>query len=40
MSPGIAAMTWNPHVTVAAIARQENRFLMVEEQVRGQRVIN
>lgn len=33
-------MTWTPHVTVAAIAQQENLFLMVEEQVRGTRVIN
>ncbi len=33
-------MTWNPHVTVAAIAQQDGRFLMVEEEVRGKRVIN
>jgi 8-oxo-dGTP pyrophosphatase MutT (NUDIX family) len=33
-------MTWNPHVTVAAIAQQQDRFLMVEEKVRGSVVIN
>ena len=31
-------MTWNPHVTVAAIIQQEDHFLMVEEDVRGTRV--
>ena len=33
-------MIWKPHVTVAAIAEQDNRFLVVEERVRGQLVIN
>lgn len=33
-------MVWKPHVTVAAIAEQDNRFLMVEERVRGHLVIN
>lgn len=33
-------MIWKPHVTVAAIAEQEGRFLVVEERVRGQLVIN
>lgn len=33
-------MTWNPHVTVAAIAQQGDRFLVVEEKVRGTLVIN
>ncbi|MGA9855921.1 MAG: NUDIX hydrolase [Gammaproteobacteria bacterium] len=33
-------MTWNPHITVAAIAQQEDRFLMVEENVHGTLVIN
>ncbi len=33
-------MTWNPHVTVAAITQQEDRFLMVEEKIRGTLVIN
>lgn len=33
-------MTWKPHVTVAAIAHQEDRFLVVEEKVRNKLVIN
>ncbi|MDE2346594.1 MAG: NUDIX domain-containing protein, partial [Gammaproteobacteria bacterium] len=33
-------MSWNPHVTVAAIAQRDGRFLMVAEQVRGRTVIN
>lgn len=33
-------MSWYPHVTVAAIAQQDDRFLMVEEEVRGKLVIN
>lgn len=33
-------MVWKPHVTVAAIAEQDNRFLVVEERVRGHLVIN
>ncbi|MGB9428299.1 MAG: NUDIX hydrolase [Gammaproteobacteria bacterium] len=33
-------MKWNPHVTVAAIGQHDDRFLMVEEKVRGKRVIN
>jgi 8-oxo-dGTP pyrophosphatase MutT (NUDIX family) len=33
-------MVWKPHVTVAAIAEREGRFLVVEEQVRGRRVFN
>lgn len=33
-------MTWTPHVTVAAIAEQDGRFLLVEEQVQGHLVIN
>lgn len=33
-------MTWTPHVTVAAIAEQDGRFLLVEERVRGVLVIN
>jgi ADP-ribose pyrophosphatase YjhB (NUDIX family) len=31
---------WKPHVTVAAIAERDGRFLMVEEMVRGRRVLN
>lgn len=33
-------MVWKPHVTVAAIAERDGRFLVVEEQVHGQRVFN
>jgi phosphatase NudJ len=33
-------MVWKPHVTVAAIAEQKGRFLVVEERVRGQLVLN
>ncbi|MEY3882377.1 MAG: hypothetical protein RIQ94_3173, partial [Pseudomonadota bacterium] len=25
-------MVWKPHVTVAAIIQQDNRFLLVEEE--------
>lgn len=33
-------MMWTPHVTVAAIAQQGERFLMVEEKAQGRLVIN
>ncbi|MDE1886894.1 MAG: NUDIX hydrolase [Gammaproteobacteria bacterium] len=33
-------MTWTPHVTVAAIAEQHKRFLIVEEKVRDRLVLN
>ena len=33
-------MDWTPHVTVAAIAERDGRFLLVEEQVGGVVVIN
>ena len=33
-------MIWAPHVTVAAIAERDKRFLMVEEMVDGSVVIN
>jgi len=33
-------MQWTPHVTVAAIARSDNRFLLVEEEKNGLVVIN
>lgn len=33
-------MVWKPHVTVAAIAERNDRFLMVEETVSGSIVIN
>jgi len=31
---------WHPHVTVATVVADGNRFLLVEEEVRGQRVLN
>ncbi len=33
-------MIWKPHVTVAAIAEREGRFLLVEEDIGGRRVLN
>ena len=33
-------MIWKPHVTVAAIAENDGRFLIVEEMVDGQMVYN
>lgn len=33
-------MTWKPHATVAAIIERDNRFLMVEELIDGERVFN
>jgi 8-oxo-dGTP pyrophosphatase MutT (NUDIX family) len=33
-------MIWKPHVTVAAIAHYHDRFLMVQERVSGQLVLN
>ena len=33
-------MIWKPHVTVAAIAEKDNRFLIVEERVDDQLVYN
>jgi 8-oxo-dGTP pyrophosphatase MutT (NUDIX family) len=33
-------MTWKPHVTVAAIAEKQGRFLLVQERDAGNRVIN
>ncbi|MEM9304173.1 MAG: NUDIX hydrolase [Pseudomonadota bacterium] len=33
-------MTWKPHVTVAAVVPDGNRYLFVEERVRGRQVIN
>ncbi len=32
--------TWKPHVTVAALARRGDRFLLVREEVNGREVIN
>lgn len=33
-------MTWKPHVTVAAIIEQDNRYLLVEENIDGKIVLN
>ena len=33
-------MVWKPHVTVAAVVEREGRYLIVEEDVRGERVFN
>ncbi len=33
-------MVWKPHVTVAAIAHHEDRFLLVEELAGGELVLN
>ena len=33
-------MRWNPHVTVSTVIEDNNRFLLVEEQVDGQIVWN
>ncbi len=32
--------TWKPHVTVAAVAKQQGRFLLVQERDAGNRVLN
>ena len=32
--------TWCPHVTVATVVADGDRFLLVEEDVRGERVLN
>jgi len=34
------AMTWKPHVTVAAVAENQGRFLLVQEMDAGNRVLN
>jgi 8-oxo-dGTP pyrophosphatase MutT (NUDIX family) len=33
-------MTWKPHVTVAAVAEMQGRFLLVQECAAGKRVLN
>ena len=33
-------MVWKPHATVAAVIERDNRFLMVEERIDGEMVIN
>lgn len=35
-----AAMIWTPHVTVAAVAERDGRFLLVEELSNGATVVN
>ncbi len=34
------ARIWRPHVTVASVVHDSGRFLMVEEEIRGQRLYN
>ncbi len=36
----IDASAWKPHVTVAAICQQDDKFLMVREVVNGREVLN
>jgi ADP-ribose pyrophosphatase YjhB (NUDIX family) len=33
-------MSWVPHITVACVAKKENKFLLVEEHVNGEKVLN
>ena len=33
-------MIWKPHTTVAAIIERDNKYLMVEEMIHGERVFN
>lgn len=33
-------MSWPPHLTVATVVRRHDRFLVVEESIDGERVIN
>ena len=33
-------MTWKPHATVAAIIERDNKFLMVEELIHGEKQFN
>ena len=33
-------MSWPPHITVAAIAERDGRYLFVEEEINGQYVLN
>ncbi len=33
-------MIWKPHATVAAIIERDNKFLMVEELIHGERLFN
>jgi 8-oxo-dGTP pyrophosphatase MutT (NUDIX family) len=36
----IMDISWKPHVTVAAVAEKQGRFLLVQERDAGKRVIN
>ena len=36
----LAAMSWKPSITVAAVVETDHRFLLVEELIRGHRVFN
>ena len=33
-------MRWSPHITVAAVLERDDRFLLVQEKITGQSVIN
>lgn len=33
-------MSWNPHITVAAIIESNHHFLLVEERIAGEQVLN
>ena len=33
-------MNWSPHITVAAVLERNNEFLLVEERIHGQLVLN
>ncbi len=39
-SQNTANMIWKPHLTVAAICENNNRFLLVEEHIEGNTVLN
>jgi len=36
----LAPMIWKPHATVAAVLEQNGRYLLVEERINGQTLIN
>lgn len=39
-SPNSSSAVWRPRVTVACVVQEGDRFLMVEEDVRGRRLLN
>lgn len=39
-TPTRECQVWKPHVTVATIVEREDRFLMVEESIRGRLLLN